>query len=316
MTVRGANAVESPAFRYYYVPAYTSTSRSLGYKPEGLALTTDGYLWVTDRNSSPHKLVKYKLSDFSSTSVNANNYPFGCDVNSKNEIYVAAKNAKAVGYINSEGKWAYTQYAGYLNNPMGLAFDDKDNMFVASRDNSKIVQFKDNAFVKSYSVWRPNSVAVDNKGENVIYGVGATGSNASDWKLYMLNIASGEVKTIAGSGVKPATGTFSNGDAGNTLTAVIGNVTGIFCTADGYIYFTDSTHALRVLVPGVGGDHTKGLVKPVAGITGTSGNVQIGNASFPLGKLHTPEEIEMDANGVIYIAENGNSAIRVLKPVN
>ena len=316
VTVRGANAVESPAFRYYYVPAYTSTSRSLGYKPEGLALTTDGYLWVTDRNSSPHKLVKYKLSDFSSTSVNANNYPFGCDVNSKNEIYVAAKNAKAVGYIDSEGKWAYTQYTSYLNNPIGLAFDDKDNMFVASRDNSKIVQFKDNAFVKSYSVYRPNSVAVDNKGENVIYGVGATGSNASDWKLYMLNIASGEVKTIAGSGVKPATGTFSNGDAGNTLTAVIGNVTGIFCTADGYIYFTDSTHALRVLVPGVGGDHTKGLVKPVAGITGTSGNVQIGDASFPLGKLHTPEEIEMDANGIIYIAENGNSAIRVLTPVN
>ena len=91
---------------------------------------------------------------------------------------------------------------------------------------------------------------------------------------------------------------------------------GIFCTADGYIYFTDSTHALRVLVPGVGGDHTKGVVKPVAGVTGAAGNIQIGDASSPLGKLHTPEEIEIDANGVIYIAENGNSAIRVLTPVN
>ena len=317
VTVRGANAVESPAFRYYYVPAYTSTSRSLGYKPEGLALTTDGYLWVTDRNSSPHKLVKYKLSDFSSTSVNANNYPFGCDVNSKNEIYVAAKNAKAVGYIDSEGKWAYTQYTSYLNNPMDLVFDSSDNMYVASRDNNSIVQFKNNEYVKSFAnTHRANALTLDVTEENIFYGVGATGSSSNDWKFYKLNLATGNITVIAGSGTKPAAGVYSNGSAGNTLTAVIGNITGLVCTSDGYVYFVDSTHALRVLVPGVGGDHTKGLIKVVAGIMGTAGNVQIGDSSAPLGKLHTPDGMEIDANGVIYIAENGNSAIRVLTPVN
>jgi sugar lactone lactonase YvrE len=49
---------------------------------------------------------------------------------------------------------------------------------------------------------------------------------------------------------------------------------------------------------------------------GTAGNVQIGDSSAPLGKLHTPDGMEIDSNGVIYIAENGNSAIRVLTPVN
>ena len=317
VTVRGANAVESPAFRYYYVPAYTSTSRSLGYKPEGLALTTDGYLWVTDRNSSPHKLVKYKLSDFSSTTVNANNYPFGCDVNSKNEIYVAAKNAKAVGYIDSEGNWAYTQYTSYLNNPMDLVFDSSDNMYVASRDNHSIVQFKNNEYVKSFAnTHRANALTLDVTEENIFYGVGATGSSSNDWKFYKLNLATGNITVIAGSGTKPAAGVYSNGSAGNTLTAVIGNITGLVCTSDGYVYFVDSTHALRVLVPGVGGDHTKGLIKVVAGIMGTAGNVQIGDSSAPLGKLHTPDGMEIDSNGVIYIAENGNSAIRVLTPVN
>ena len=318
VTVRGANAVESPAFRYYYVPAYTSTSRSLGYKPEGLALTTDGYLWVTDRNSSPHKLVKYKLSDFSSTTtVNANNYPFGCDVNSKNEIYVAAKNAKAVGYIDSDGNWAYTQYTSYLNNPMDLVFDSSDNMYVASRDNHSIVQFKNNEYVKSFAnTHRANALTLDVTEENIFYGVGATGSSSNDWKFYKLNLATGNITVIAGSGTKPAAGVYSNGSAGNTLTAVIGNITGLVCTSDGYVYFVDSTHALRVLVPGVGGDHTKGLIKVVAGIMGTAGNVQIGDSSAPLGKLHTPDGMEIDSNGVIYIAENGNSAIRVLTPVN
>ena len=317
VTVRGANAVESPAFRYYYVPAYTSTSRSLGYKPEGLALTTDGYLWVTDRNSTPHKLVKYKLSDFSSTTVNANNFPFGCDVNSKNEIYVAAKNAKAVGYIDSEGNWAYTQYASYLNNPMDLVFDSSDNMYVASRDNHSIVQFKNNEYVKSFAnTHRANALTLDVTEENIFYGVGATGSSSNDWKFYKLNLATGNITVIAGSGTKPAAGVYSNGSAGNTLTAVIGNITGLVCTSDGYVYFVDSTHALRVLVPGVGGDHTKGLIKVVAGIMGTAGNVQIGDSSAPLGKLHTPDGMEIDSNGVIYIAENGNSAIRVLTPVN
>jgi sugar lactone lactonase YvrE len=262
-------------------------------------------------------LVKYKLSDFSSTSVNANNYPFGCDVNSKNEIYVAAKNAKAVGYIDSEGKWAYTQYTSYLNNPMDLVFDSSDNMYVASRDNHSIVQFKNNEYVKSFAnTHRANALTLDVTEENIFYGVGATGSSSNDWKFYKLNLATGNITVIAGSGTKPAAGVYSNGSAGNTLTAVIGNITGLVCTSDGYVYFVDSTHALRVLVPGVGGDHTKGLIKVVAGIMGAAGNVQIGDSSAPLGKLHTPDGMEIDSNGVIYIAENGNSAIRVLTPVN
>lgn len=315
VTVKGASAVESAPFRYYYIPEYTSASKSLVYKPEGLALTTDGYLWVTDRNSSPHKLVKYNLSDFTvATTINANNFPFGCDVNSKNEIYVAVKNVKAVGYVK-DNAWKYTQFTDYLNNPMDVVFDKNDNMFVASRDNSKIVQFKDNVYVKSYSnTHRANALTIDAAGENIYYGVGATGSSTDDWKLNKLNLSTGNITVVAGSGIKPATGVYSNGTVGNTLSAVVGNVTGLVCTADGYIYFNDSTHALRVLVPGVGGDHTKGLIKTVAGVMGAAGNIQIGDASNPLGKLHTPDGLEMDANGVIYIAENGNSAIRVLTP--
>jgi hypothetical protein len=315
VTAKGADTVESPLFRYYYVPDYTSKSHTLGFKPEGLALTSDGYLWVTDRNSSPHKLVKINLSTLSvSSSVDANNYPYGCDVNSNNELFVALKNNKSVGTLK-DGAFTYTQFADYLNNPMGVAFDSNDNMFVASRDNHKIVKFKDNLCVKSYSnAHRATCLAVDQTDEYVFFGSGATGKSDSDWKLYKLDIVSGVIVTVAGSGTKPVSGVFSNGEPGNTLAAAIGNITGLTCAADGYVYFTDGTHALRVLIPGVGGDHTRGLIRTIAGVMGASGNIQIGDASNPLGKLNTPEEIEMDSNGVIYIAENGNSAIRILTP--
>lgn len=312
--VKGAEAVESAPFRYYYVPEYTSKSHALGFMPEGLALTTDGYLWITDRNSSPHKLVKVQLSDMTAAATfNANNFPFGCDVNSRNEVYAAAKNKKSIGTI-IDGAWSLTQFTNYLNNPMGVAFDSNDNMFVASRDNSKIVQFKGNEYVKSFDAHRATCLVVDQTDSHIFFGSGATGSSANDWKLYRLDVASGEVAAVAGSGTKPASGVYSNGTVGNTLASVIGNISGLFCTVDGYVYFTDSTHALRVLIPGVGGDYTKGLVKQIAGVMGASGNVQIGDATNPLGKLHTPSEIEMDSNGAIYVAENGNSAIRILTP--
>ena len=150
---------------------------------------------------------------------------------------MAAKNAKAVGYIDSEGNWAYTQYTSYLNNPMDLVFDSSDNMYVASRDNHSIVQFKNNEYVKSFAnTHRANALTLDVTEENIFYGVGATGSSSNDWKFYKLNLATGNITVIAGSGTKPVADVYSNGSAGNTLTAVIGNITGLVCTSDGYVY--------------------------------------------------------------------------------
>ena len=62
------------------------------------------------------------------------------------------------------------------------------------------------------------------------------------------------------------------------------------------------------------GDYTKGIVKTLIGVLGSAGSDEIGSSAAPTGKLKTPSDVEIDANGVIYIAGNSNKVIRVLTP--
>ena len=324
--VPGFDAVETEPFRYFYLPEYTSKTISVKYTlndtektlvPEGLALTSDGYMWITDRNSSPHVLLKVKLSADSyevAQVVSAGSYPFGCDVDSNNDIYVAAKTGNGVGAVVN-GSWSITQYTKYLNNPMDLVFGDNDNMYVASRDNGNIVCLTTDT-PKVYTVYRPTALALDHSQTKIFFGTGAKAeTDTGAWYLHMLDLETGEVTPVAGSNIKPKSGTYTNGAVGNTLSAVVGNIGGVYCCSDGYVYYTDQgSHALQVVIPGVRGDYTKGIVKTLIGVLGSAGSDEIGSSAAPTGKLKTPSDVEIDANGVIYIAGNSNKVIRVLTP--
>ena len=100
---------------------------------------------------------------------------------------------------------------------------------------------------------------------------------------------------------------FTDGEPGNPLSATIGQIGGIFYDeADGYIYFNDvNSKAFRVLVPGVGGDYTKGAVKTLLGhpLLSASKEGALGN----LGGL-----VRM-SDGSFYIA--ANKAISKASPV-
>ena len=120
---------------------------------------------------------------------------------------------------------------------------------------------------------------------------------------------------------------FTDGTVGNPLTATIGNVSGLVCAPDGYLYFND-THsaAVRVLIPGKNGDYTKGVVKTILGQPGVmcltnmdGGTVNnywyyydgdITQAFFSQrGKL------EMDSNGYLYTTGYNANTVRRITPI-
>ena len=137
----------------------------------------------------------------------------------------------------------------------------------------------------------PEGVAVDAAG--VIY-VADTGN-----QLIRKITTAGVVSTLAGqSGVK-------GGADGTGNTATFSDPTGITVDAAGIVYVTDATGStLRRITP-------TGVVSTLAGSFGTSGSA---NGQGAAANFATPLGIAHDTAGNLYVADQGNSAIRMITP--
>jgi hypothetical protein len=200
---------------------------------------------------------------------------------------------------------------------MNVIADASNNLYVADRDQSRILKINAGSTditatiqVKATIAGAENNIQINhiawgkNQQEIIVAG--------SDDLVLVLSDMNGNGKVIAGNGVKPQNkddGTnynFTDGEPGNTLSATIGQTTGIvYDETDGYIYFNDvNSCAFRVLVPGVGGDYTKGVVKTLWGHPSI--------ASAKEGALKSLGGLVRLQNGTFYLVSN--SAIRSLTP--
>jgi DNA-binding beta-propeller fold protein YncE len=117
-------------------------------------------------------------------------------------------------------------------------------------------------------------------------------------------IADGRITTIAGTGVEGY-----SGDGGKAIDAMLLSPKGIAIAKDGSIIFADaSNNRIRRITP-----ETE-LIETIAG-TGEAGYTGDGGAAH-LATLSNPHGIAVDAAGNIYVAEAGNSVVRVIKPAN
>lgn len=282
----GAAPAESDAFVYYYIPRYTvsdyagdgSKAVAAGtletaqfWFPHGLAYSPDGKLWVTHRNASAISVVDDAADEvtlFKGQNEAAKN-PFGCTY-SNGVFYAAMKGSGQIG-MAKDGEWSVFKPqkdgADYsLNNPMDIKDDAEGNLYVMERNPGLVTVVKDGNYVRSIDLtaavegFQGWAMGFDPAGRYLFVG---TNNKA---QLLMVDVTTDEVKVIAGSGVATSADTFTDGEPGNPLTATVGQTTGICCSADGYVYFSDCAAArVRVLVPGLGGDWSKGMVRTVAG---------------------------------------------------
>ena len=198
-----------------------------------------------------------------------------------------------------------------VNGPLGIAIDSSHNIYIVDTLNNRIREITNsNSYITTIvgngiaqysgdggaptraSLNSPSAIAVDSAGNLYI----------ADTQNNVIRKVSGNViTTIAGTG----TAGFS-GDGGPAVKAELNLPRGVAVDAAGNVYIADTYNwRIRVVTPA-------GIIYTIAGraLNGYSGD----GGPATLARLNFPDSVTLGPNGVLYVADTGNSVIRMLTP--
>jgi sugar lactone lactonase YvrE len=213
----------------------------------------------------------------------------------------------APGYLDGSGSGAQ------FNNPQGIAVDKNGNVFVGDTYNNYIREITPGGSVTTYA------------GNGSIGFLNGTLTNAefyAPWglafnstsDLYVADYGNNVIRKIAAGGGTVST-FVGNGLAGyydgtDPLYYYYNNPTGVAFDATGNLYIADyGNNVIREVTPA-------GLSSTLAG-TRTAGFVDgtgIGSNTVLAASFNRPVAVAVDANGNVYVADQGNFAIRKITP--
>ena len=254
------------------------------------------------------------------------NGPIGTVMDAAGNLYIAEQDGNRVRKINiatgAISTIAGTGSAGYngddiaataamLNQPSGLAIDNSGNLLIADQTNNRIRKINaitgtittiagngtatfsgDGSVATAASIRGPVAVALDVYGNIYI-------SDTRNQRIRKISIATGIIKTIAGSSNSPSYG----GDGGAATAALFSNPRGIAVDISGNVFITDRVNQRIRKV-----DASTGIVTTIAGngSTGFSGDGIAATSTT----LTNPTSINIDDSGNIIVADFGNNRIR------
>lgn len=212
------------------------------------------------------------------------------------------------GLAGSIGSADGTGASARFNNPYGVAVDGRGYVFVADTGNHTIRQVSPAGVVSTLAGLAGSSGFEDGTGSAARFdgprGIAIDSAGnvyVADWSNHTIRriSPSGVVSTLAGLARSPG----SADEAGTA--ARFRFPAGVAVDGTGTTFVADSgNHTLRKVT-------SAGVVSTIAGLPGNPGSSDgIGASS----RFSSPKGVAVDSAGVLYIADEGNSAIRTVSP--
>jgi hypothetical protein len=200
-----------------------------------------------------------------------------------------------------------------LSAPFAVAVDASGDIYIADYTNNRVRKVSASGIITtaagngnagysgdggpatSAQLNGPIGVAVDPSGDVYI-------ADSQNYRIRKLS-SNGAIATIAGNG-----GDGYSGDGGLATSAELAGPCGVALDAAGNLYIGDTGNGrVRVVSP-------SGIITTVAGSTWYGGYSGDGGPATAA-QLDDPWGIAIGTTGLVYVADSGNSAIRLLTPV-
>jgi hypothetical protein len=205
-----------------------------------------------------------------------------------------------------------------LSNPYAMVFDATGNMYLAVQNSQMVVVVKkatgfvfyyagngaagstgDGGAATSAKLYYPRGIAMDSSNNIFI-------ADYNNFKVRMVTWSTNIITTFAGTGVQGSAGG-TNGDGGAAINAQFVQPFGLAVDRSNNVYVSDYLgHNVRVI------KRSTGIITTFAG-TGTQGySGDSSVASSTNVKLNNPCALAVDTSNNVYIADAGNSRVRVV----
>jgi uncharacterized protein (TIGR03437 family) len=297
--------------------------------PNSLFVDSKGAIYISDTGGSRVRLISggsvstvagtgtsgYSGNGASATAANIGS-PAGILVGSDGAVYIAETTNSVVRKISGgnialfAGDGTGAGYSGdngaatsaQISLPTGLAFDPTGNLYIADSGNSLIRRVDKSGNITTYvgagptanSLLNPTGICFDSAG--ILY---IANSGRQTIVKYHPSQNTGRVSPVAGNGSAGL-----GGDGGPAASAQLNNPVGLAIDSAGSLYIADANnHRIRKIT-------TDGYIFTIAG-KGTSGYSGDGGPGTSAA-LNFPRGVAIGPDGRVYIADTGNSVIRVL----
>jgi sugar lactone lactonase YvrE len=234
-------------------------------------------------------------------------WPGQLTVDDSGSIYICDWYNNAIRKVNTSGVISTVVSGGGIYGPSGVAVDATGNVYFAEVGNNVINKVTTTGVITKIAGNGNAGYAGDGGQATNAMFLGAYGlaldafgnvyvADCNNHRIRKISTA-GIITTVAGTGMAGY-----GGDGGLATNAQLNRPTGIDIDAQGYMYIADEdNNRIRKISP-------TGIITTIAG-NGTGAHSGDGGLAIAAA-LNVPDEVVVDANGNIYIAEYYSNVIR------
>jgi hypothetical protein len=195
-----------------------------------------------------------------------------------------------------------------FNNPIGIAIDQSNNLYVADFMNSTIRKITPGGMVSTFAGLAGNNGSVDANGASARFYFPIGVAVAPNGNIYVSDSVNETIRAITPNGDVTTLAGLARGYGyadGTGNTARFHNPMGMAADASNNVYVADEVNeVVRKVTPA-------GVVTTLAGFPGSSGAADgTGNAA----RFYSLNSVAVDSNGNVYVADTSNQAIRKITP--